>query len=319
MLRKPCASKQRPLNWAARRIDSAFSKALNLIDNCQGKLVVTGVGKSGIAGRKIAATLTSVGFPAVFLHPSEAMHGDLGIVQSNDVILALSNSGESEELLAILPFLLARKTPIIALVGNLTSTLALKSDVVLNASIEREACPLNLAPTTSVVVAMALGDALAMTLQKRRDFQPEDYALNHPGGRLGRRLTLRVKDIMRYGEDSLPVVGPNATFQDVLCEFSAKHVGATCIIDSEGQLLGIIAESELRLALQKHGAEALTLTAAALMNNYPAVVLHPNQLAYEALLLMEDRPRPFSVAPVIDDKRLVQGIVHVHDLVRARL
>jgi arabinose-5-phosphate isomerase len=307
------------ISLAAQRLDARFVRALDLLDECAGKVVVTGVGKSGIAARKIAATLTSIGCPSVFLHPSEAMHGDLGIVQTDDVVISLSNSGESEELLAILPALLTRGVSLIAIVGNLVSTLAQKATVVLDASIEREACPLNLAPTTSVVVAMALGDALAMALQKRRHFQPEDYALNHPGGRLGRRLTLRVRDIMRQGEDALPRVFPDATFQDVLCEVSAKHVGATCIVDAKGLLLGIIAESELRYALQKRGADALVQTAESLMNRYPSVTLRPDQLAYEALLQMENRPRPISVAPVIDDENRVVGMVHVHDLVRARL
>lgn len=307
------------IQLAAQRTDAAFLKALNLIDSCKGKLIVTGVGKSGIAARKIAATMTSIGFPAFFLHPSEAMHGDLGIVQTADVIMALSNSGESEELLAILPSFLSRNVTIIALVGNVNSTLASRANVVLDASIEREACPLDLAPTASVVVAMALGDAMAMTLLKRRNFQPEDYAFNHPGGRLGRRLTLRVGNIMRYGEDALPALGPDASFQEVLYEISAKHVGAACVIDSSGHLLGIIAESEVRMALQKRGADALSLSAASLMNSQPAVMLKSNQLAYEALLLMEERLRPISFAPVVDEENCVIGVVHVHDLVRAKL
>ena len=307
------------IHLAAQRADAAFLKALNLIDGCKGKLIVTGVGKSGIAARKIASTMTSIGLPAFFLHPSEAMHGDLGIVQTADVIMALSNSGESEELLAILPSFLSRNVAIIAIVGNVNSTLASRSHVVLDASIEREACPLDLAPTASVVVAMAIGDALAMTLLKRRNFQPEDYAFNHPGGRLGRRLTLRVGDIMRYGEAALPALGPDASFQEVLCEISAKHVGAACVIDAKGYLLGIIAESEVRMALQKRGAEALSLSASSLMNNQPAVILHSHQLAYEALLLMEERLRPISFAPVVDEEKCVIGVVHVHDLVRAKL
>jgi D-arabinose 5-phosphate isomerase GutQ len=181
---------------ASERLDASFEQALDLLDGCVGKVITTGVGKSGIAARKLAATLTSTGCAAVYLHPAEAMHGDLGIVEADDVVVALSNSGESEEVLAILPAILARNVPILAIVGNTDSTLSRKAAVTLDASIEREACPLNLAPTTSVVVAMALGDALAMTLEKRRGFRPEDYALNHPGGRLGRRLTLRVRDVM---------------------------------------------------------------------------------------------------------------------------
>ena len=307
------------IRLASQRLDGHFVRALDLLDECAGKVVVTGVGKSGLAARKIAATLTSIGCPSVFLHPSEAMHGDLGIVQPNDVVIALSNSGESEELLAILPALLTRGVSLIAIVGNLVSTLAQKATVVLDASIEREACPLNLAPTTSVVVAMALGDALAMALQKRRHFQPEDYALNHPGGRLGRRLTLRVRDIMRQGEDALPLVFPNATFQDVLCEVSAKHVGATCIVDAAGCCWASSPSPNCATPCKSSGADALVQTAESLMNRYPSVTLRPDQLAYEALLQMENRPRPISVAPVTDEAGRVVGMVHVHDLVRARL
>lgn len=307
------------IRLAGERLDATFVRALDLLDGCAGTVITTGVGKSGLAARKISATLTSVGCPSVFLHPMEALHGDLGIVRRSDVVLALSNSGESEELLAILPTILLRRVPIIALTGNLTSTLAQKATITLNASIEREACPLNLAPTTSVLVAIAMGDALAMTLQKRRHLLPEEYALNHPGGQLGRRLTLRVSDIMRAGEDALPLLPPTASFQEVLCEVSAKHVGATCIVDSEGRLLGLIAESEVRGALQTRGAAALTLAAESLMNRHPRVVLSPNQLAFEAMQDMENRLYPISVAPVVDGEHRVVGMVHVHDLVRARL
>ena len=307
------------IRLAGERLDADFLRALDLLDGCAGTVLTTGVGKSGIAARKIAATLTSVGCASVFLHPMEALHGDLGLVRREDVVLALSNSGESEELLAILPTVLMRRVPIIALTGNLKSTLAEKSTVALNASIEREACPLNLAPTTSVLVAIAIGDALAMTLQKRRHLLPEEYALNHPGGQLGRRLTLRVRDIMRQGEDALPLLPPTADFQEVLCEVSAKHVGATCIVDSGGRFLGLIAESEVRRALQTRGAEALQLTAESLMNRHPRVLLAPDQLAYEAMQEMENRPQPISVAPVLEAEQRVVGMVHVHDLVRARL
>ena len=307
------------IRLAGERLDENFIRALDLLDGCAGTVITTGVGKSGIAAHKISATLTSGGCPSVFLHPMEALHGDLGIVRREDVVLALSNSGESEELLAILPTVLLRRVPVIALTGNSASTLAQKASVTLNAAIEREACPLNLAPTTSVLVAIALGDALAMTLQKRRHLLPEEYALNHPGGQLGRRLTLRVRDIMRAGEDALPLLPPNASFQEVLCEVSAKHVGATCIVDSEERLLGLIAESEVRNALQTRGAEALTLAADSLMNRHPRVILAPDQLAFEAMQEMENRLHPISVAPVVDGNQRVVGMVHVHDLVRARL
>ncbi|HLJ56662.1 MAG TPA: KpsF/GutQ family sugar-phosphate isomerase, partial [Chthonomonadaceae bacterium] len=302
---------------AASRLDASFETALKLLNECAGKVIATGVGKSGMAARKIAATLTSTGCPAVFLHPSEAMHGDLGIVAPSDVVIALSNSGESEELLGILPSLLARGVAIIAVVGNLTSTLAQKSAVVLDASVEREACPLNLAPTTSVIVALALGDALAMTLQKLRGFREEDYALNHPGGRLGRRLTLRVRDVMRCGERDMPVVAPDLRMNGVMREITEKCLGATCVADASMRMVGLITDHDLRKALERHGPAALALTAADVMNSSPAIVLGPDQLAYEALRRMEERERPVSVAPVADDEGRCVGMLRVHDLVRA--
>ena len=302
---------------AAARLDDAFARAVGLLHRCAGKVITTGVGKSGIAARKIAATLTSTGCPAVFLHPSEAMHGDLGIVAEADVVVALSNGGESEELLAILPALLSRRTPIIAIVGNLKSTLAQKAAVVINAAIEREACPLNLAPTASVVVAMALGDALAMTLQKRRGFGPEDYARNHPGGRLGRRLTLRVADVMPTGPDAMPRVAAETAFMEALCEISAKSLGATAVTDADGKLIGLITDNDIRRAAQRQGGAVFALTAEDIMTKNPAVTLRPDQLAYEALRLMEDRPRPISVAPVVDADGVFLGMARVHDFVRA--
>ncbi len=304
---------------AALRLDGCFLRALDLIDNCIGKVITTGVGKSGIAARKLAATLTSTGCATVFLHPAEAMHGDLGIVEKDDVVIALSNSGESEEVLAILPAILARNVPIVAIVGTADSTLSRKAVVILDASIVREACPLDLAPTTSVVVQMAIGDALAMTLEKRRGFRPEDYALNHPGGRLGRRLTLRVRDVMPTGSDSLPIVALDALLLDVLQEISTKHMGAACVTNEEQKFLGFIAESDMRRVLQEHQAAAFALAAAQIMNPNPALVFAPEMLAYDALLEMENRPRAISVAPVVEASGRFVGMVRVHDFVRAGL
>jgi arabinose-5-phosphate isomerase len=304
---------------ASERLDASFEQALDLLDGCVGKVITTGVGKSGIAARKLAATLTSTGCAAVYLHPAEAMHGDLGIVEADDVVVALSNSGESEEVLAILPAILARNVPILAIVGNTDSTLSRKAAVTLDASIEREACPLNLAPTTSVVVAMALGDALAMTLEKRRGFRPEDYALNHPGGRLGRRLTLRVRDVMGCGEDALPLVLPDAPLLEVLAEISSKHMGAACVAQADRTFAGFIAESDVRRVLQEHQGGAFALTAQEIMNPTPALIFAPEMLAYAALQEMENRPRAISVAPVLDADGCCVGMLRVHDLVKAGL
>jgi arabinose-5-phosphate isomerase len=303
---------------AGSRLGAAFNQAVELLDGCRGKVVTSGVGKSGLAARKLAATLTSTGCPAYYLHPTEALHGDLGIVSSDDVVVCMSHSGESEELLAILPAILVRGVPLIVISGNSGSALVERATVALDAAIEREACPLNLAPTTSVVVAVALGDALAMTLQKRRRFNAQDYALNHPGGRLGRRLTLRVRDVMPVSMLTVPRVDPDARFQDVVCELTAGHMGAICVMGSDHLLLGLIAESDLRRALQG-GPSAFDLVARDMMNPRPLVTLTPTMLAYEALELLTARPRPLSVAPVIDDEGRCCGMLRVNDLVRAGL
>lgn len=303
----------------SERLTPDFLRALEILDTCTGKVIATGVGKSGIVARKIAATLTSTGCPAVFLHPSEAMHGDLGIVEPGDVVIALSNGGESEELLAILPTLLARRTPIIAITGNLESTLAKRSAVVIDSAIEREACPLNLAPTTSVIVQLALGDALAMTLHAKRGFGAEDYARNHPGGRLGRRLTLCVRDIVAANALPIPIVSPSATMMEALAEISAKCVGATVVALEDRKILGIVTDYDTRQAFQKRGAEALNLTAQQIMNPRPKLILHPDQLAYEAMRQMEEGARQISVAPVADSAGVCVGMARIHDFLRAGL
>lgn len=307
------------IRLASGRLDETFQTAVDLLDRCLGKVVTVGVGKSGIVAHKLAATLTSTGCPTVFLHPSEAMHGDLGIVAPTDVVIALSHSGESEEVLAVLPTLLARGVAILGILGNLNSTLAQRSTVVLDASIEREACPLNLAPTTSVVVAMALGDALAMALQRRRNFDAAAYALNHPGGRLGRRLTLRVRDVMPVKAETAPTVLPEAAFGEVVCLVTEGHMGAVCVADADGALQGIVAESEIRKALSRYDRSAFDLSARDMMNAKPAVTLRPDQLAYDALLQMTDRPRVISVAPVLDETGRCVGMLRVNDLVKAGL
>ena len=304
---------------ASERLDSAFLEALDILDACTGKVITTGVGKSGIVARKMAATLTSTGCPTVFLHPSEAMHGDLGIVEADDVVIALSNSGESEEISAILPAILARQVPLIAIVGNANSTLAHRAKVILDSSIEREACPLNLAPTTSVLVQLALGDALAMTLHARRGFGAEDYARNHPGGRLGRRLTLKVKDVVAAHSPALPVISPSASLMEVLSEISAKCVGATTVSEPNSPLLGIITDYDTRQAFQQHGAEALKLTARDIMNPHPKVTLYEDELAYEAMRRMEAGDRPVSVAPALNREGYCIGMVRIHDFLRAGL
>ncbi|WP_250122650.1 KpsF/GutQ family sugar-phosphate isomerase [Chroococcidiopsis sp. CCMEE 29] len=304
---------------AANRLHlEQVEQAVKLLANCQGKVILAGVGKSGIVARKIAATLTSTGTLAVYLHPADALHGDIGIVSAKDVAIVLSNSGETDELVAMLPYLKSRQVPIIALVGNLCSTLARNADVVLDAAVDKEACPFNLAPTTSTTVALSIGDALAMTLIQVKGLTPEDFALNHPAGRLGKRLTLRVRDLMHTGVET-PTVSPQAAWIEVLSTISHRGLGAVNVVDDSGCLVGIITDGDLRRLLQKVKQTALeTLTASSMMTPNP-VVVSPDLLAYHALQLMENRPSQISLLPVVDGQQHCVGLIRLHDIVRSGL
>ena len=303
----------------AARLDRAeVERAISLLAACCGKVVLVGLGKSGIIAQKIAATMTSTGTGAIYLHPSDALHGGLGIVAAEDVVIALSNSGETDEVLAMLPFLKQRGVSIVALVGDTGSTLARRADVVLDASVDQEACPLNLAPTTSTTVALALGDALAMTLMQMRGLTPDDFAVNHPAGQLGKRLTLKVADLMHAGADN-PTISMEAPWIEIVAGISRGGLGAVNVVDGTGHLSGIITDGDLRRALQqiKH-AELETLKSADIMTRNP-VVASPELLAYDALRLMEDRPFQISVLPVVDGERLCLGLIRLHDIVRSGL
>lgn len=293
-------------------------RAVEILAACRGKVVLLGVGKSGIIAQKIAATMTSTGTAAIYLHPSDALHGGLGIVSAEDVVLALSNSGETDEVIAMLPHLKHRGVPIIALVGNLHSTLARRADVILDASVDQEACPLNMAPTTSTTVALALGDALAVVLMRVKGLTTDDFAQNHPAGRLGKRLTLKVADLMHSGDDN-PTIGSDAPWLEVIAAITRGGLGAVSVIDEAGRLLGIITDGDLRRTIQKiNHAELETLTSSMMMTRDP-VVARPELLAYDALRLMEDRPRQISVLPVVTEERLSVGLIRVHDIVRSGL
>jgi arabinose-5-phosphate isomerase len=293
-------------------------RAIELLDSCAGKVVVVGVGKSGNIAGKIAATLTSTGTPSVYLHPSDALHGGIGVVKSEDVVIALSNSGETYELLEILPYLKHRRTAIIAIVGNLHSTLARRADVILDASVDGEACPLNLAPTTSTTVALAIGDALAMTLMRAKGFQAEDFALNHPAGRLGKRLTLRVSDLM-HAQECAPLVSRAATLLEVVGAISSGGLGAVSVVGETGRLIGIITDGDVRRALQKGKlADLESLRSADVMTPNPVIVA-PDAMAYAALRLMEDRPSQISVLPVVDSAGRCVGLLRLHDIIRSGL
>ena len=301
---------------AADRLDGeSVEKAIDLISSCASKVVVIGIGKSGVIAQKIAQTLTSTGTVAVFVHPSDALHGSLGVITTGDVVIALSNSGETDEIIMILPTLATRGVPIIAIVGNTDSTLSRKADVVLDASVDKEACPLNLAPTTSTTVALAIGDAISMSLMEARGMTPEDFAVNHPGGRLGKRLTMRVRDLMH---DS-PNISPGAGWIDVVKAISNYSLGAVNVVDGGGTLAGIVTDGDLRRTIERTPSAGLELLSAEQMMTRNPITASPDMLAFDALQLMENRPSQISVLPVTDETGNCIGLLRLHDIVRSGL
>jgi arabinose-5-phosphate isomerase len=289
-----------------------FEEAVRMLQACKGKVILTGVGKSGLIANKISATMVSTGTPAVFLHGSEGMHGDIGIVGKDDIVIAVGKSGESEELLALLPFIRKIGARIIAITAQTNSTLARVSDLVLVTPIQEEACPLNMAPTCSTTSALVLGDALAMALMKLRNFQPADFALIHPGGQLGKRLLLNVGDLMRTGEGNA-VIRLSSTIQTMLCEMTSKRAGAVSVIDEEDRLLGLITDFDIRRVLEG-GQDLFALKIGEVMNPKPSWV-YQDEKAVKALQFMEKREKPISVLPVLDRLEKVVGMVHLHDLI----
>ncbi|MFN0138849.1 MAG: SIS domain-containing protein [Pyrinomonadaceae bacterium] len=301
---------------AATNLDAAsVETSLEILAACAGKVVVTGVGKSGVIAQKIAQTLTSTGTMAIFLQPSDALHGGLGVVAREDVVIALSNSGETDELLAILPSIRARGCRVISIVGNTDSTLAAQSDALLDASVDREACPLNLAPTASTTVALAVGDALAMTLMEMKGLTQTDFALNHPAGRLGKRLTLSVRDLMHES----PNVSTEANWLDVVKAISKSALGAVNVVDQDSKLRGIVTDGDLRRTIERTAPDSLSsITAESMMTASP-VTASPDMLAFDALKLMEERPSQISVLPVVDVDGNCVGLLRLHDIVRSGL
>jgi len=294
------------------RIDKNFARACNFMLNCKGRIVVTGMGKSGHIGNKIAATLASTGSPAFFVHPGEASHGDLGMITAQDVVLAMSNSGETGELVTIVPIIKRLGVPLISMTGNQASTLATQADVALDISVAQEACPLGLAPTASTTATLAMGDALAVALLEARGFTEEDFARSHPGGSLGRRLLVHVNDIMHTGEE-VPRVGEDASLSDALMEMTRKSLGMTAITDTDGKLVGIYTDGDLRRTLDQ-GIDIHSANVKDVLHSN-CVTSSPNVLAAEALQVMQSKK--INALLVIDENRQLVGALNMHDLLRA--
>jgi len=304
------------LQSVRRRLGPEFEEAVQVFAECAGQIIVTGIGKSGIIAKKIAATLRSTGTPAMFLHAGEALHGDVGIVSSKDVVLAVGKSGETGELNSLLRFVKKNGARIISLTSNEDSSMAKLSDIVLNLPVPREACPLNLAPTASTTAALAVGDAIAVTLMKIKNVSAADFARHHPGGQLGRRLLLTVEDVMRKGDEN-PIILMDRPVKEMLVKITAFRVGAISVVDRKGELLGLVTDYDIRKALESE-RDIRSLTISEMMNPAPAVIFS-DERALDAFETMKRRDKPTAVLPVVDRNRRVVGMVHLHDLISAGL
>jgi arabinose-5-phosphate isomerase len=306
------------ISAVTNRLDENFIRAVELMDRCRGKVVVTGLGKSGLICRKIAATLSSTGTPSFFIHAGDANHGDMGMVREGDVVLAVSNSGETEEILRLIPILRRLGITLIAITGNRESTLSHAADVVLDAGVAEEACPLGLSPTASTTAALALGDALAVCLLEMKGFKEADFALRHPGGTLGRKLLLRVEDLM-HRRDEIPLVSDEASMKDVILVITSKRLGLAGVTDKRGHLIGAITDGDLRRGLQFHGDGILARRADELMSRNPRTI-EKEALASQALAKMEENvPRPITSLFVVatPGDNIPVGVLHIHDLLKA--
>jgi arabinose-5-phosphate isomerase len=301
----------RAVQALVQRLDGGFSEAVDLLYDCKGKVVVSGMGKSGLIGQKIAATMASTGTPSFFLHPAEGLHGDLGMVARGDVLIAISNSGETQEILQLLPFMERMGIPVMAIVGRMSSTLAKNSTVALDVSVAEEACPMGLAPTASTTATLAMGDALAVALLEKRGFKEQDFAQFHPGGTLGRRLLVKVRDVMHVGKE-LPQVRETVSASEAILEMSAKKLGMTTVVDQAGTLAGIITDGDLRRFLQRGGDFSHT-TAGSLASRHPKLI-GSDELAAKAVEMMER----YSITTLVvaDTAKHIVGVVHLHDLLK---
>ncbi len=307
----------------ADRLGNEFEQAIELILNCKGRVILTGMGKPGLIARKIAATMSSTGTPCFFLHPGEAAHGDLGMIDSDDLVIAISNSGNTAEILGILPYLQRRRNKLIAIVGNKDSELAKHADVILDCFVEKEVCPLNLAPTSSTTAELVMGDALAVVLVNRKGFKKDDFALRHPGGTLGKRLLLKVADVMRT--DTNPTIKSTATFDQAVNAITSGMMGAVTVVDEQDKMVGIITDGDVRRAFQKFALDSnvsvkqtLKCPVTEIMTK-SALFTTTDTLAVKALSIMEDGKRKIFVLPVLDNNGKPVGMIHLHDLVEAGL
>jgi arabinose-5-phosphate isomerase len=301
----------RAVQALVQRLDGGFSEAVDLLYHCKSKVVVSGMGKSGLIGQKIAATMASTGTPSFFLHPAEGLHGDLGMLARRDVLIAISNSGETQEILQLLPFMERMGIPVVAIVGRKGSTLAKNSAVALDVSVEEEACPMGLAPTASTTATLAMGDALAVALLEKRGFKEHDFAQFHPGGTLGRRLLVKVRDLMHRGQD-VPQVRETVLASVAILEMSAKKLGMTMVVDRAGALLGVITDGDLRRFVQQ-GGDFSKITAGSLASRRPKSI-RPDELAAKAVEMMERYA--VTTLVVADNAKRIVGVVHLHDLLK---
>ncbi|AEE13715.1 KpsF/GutQ family protein [Thermodesulfobium narugense DSM 14796] len=312
LAKEVCFIERESVEQLCNKIDKPFLDAIDLILGCEGRVIITGMGKSGLIGRKIAATLSSTGTPSLFLHPAEGIHGDLGMVTGKDLVIAISYSGENTELITILPVLKRIGVKVIAMTGNLSSTLSTFADIVLDIGVKKEACPYNIVPTSSTTVTLVLGDAIAICLLKLRNFRPQDFALFHPGGALGRSLITRVCDLMHKGEEN-PVVSLETIVREALFEISKKGLGAVSVVDKNGILKGIITDGDIRRKIEIDDM-FLKRRAEEVMTKNP-IYIYENRLATEALKILQDRK--INLLPVVDEKLKVVGMIHLHDILKA--
>jgi arabinose-5-phosphate isomerase len=314
MAREALAIEAQAVSALSERLNDQFSQATTAILNCKGRVILIGVGKSGLIAKKIAATFASTGTPSFFVHATEASHGDLGMITQEDVVIALSNSGNTEELVAVLPAIARRGAKIVAMTGKPDSALARQADLVLDCGVEKEACPLNLAPTASTTAALALGDALAVVVLKARGFSEEDFALSHPGGSLGRKLLTHVSDVMRKGE-RIPAVSPSASISNAILEITKKGLGMTAVVDPSNKLLGVFTDGDLRRLIEQ-GLDLRGLLVSEVMNSAPKCI-SPDKLAVEAVRMME--VSHISQVVVTDEQGHIVGALNFHDLFEAKV